>query len=240
MHIKRAFVLYSMDYKDSGKILYLYTEEGQKSVLAHGVKKLSSINRFLSQNGTEISLHTTDASFPSLRDGELLNEYPTIKQDLVTYTYMNHILELVRHTISEDLNHSKMYRFMQKVFSLMEQGEDPEIISFIFELKLLFFIGNGLHFSGCTSCGNTEDLVFHISSGGLSCRDHLKGDQTYYEKDVYQSIMTLYYIDVDTTKIPVIESSLRVIIRHILDLVYQEFVSFETKSRNILTQIKKY
>jgi DNA repair protein RecO (recombination protein O) len=240
MEAKRAFVLYSMDYKDSGKILYLYTEHGQQSVLAHGVKKLSSINRFLSQNGTEISLTMTNASFPSMRDGELVHEYKHIKEDLVSYTYMNHVLELVRHTVSEDLDHPKMYRFLQKIFALMEAGNDPEILTFVFEFKLLYFIGNGLHLRSCTSCGKTENLVFHISSGGLTCKEHLTTDQTYYESDIFHLIMLLYYIDLDTTELPQIAPNQRILLRHILDLLYQEFVSFESKSRSILRQIKKY
>ena len=68
MDIEKAFVLNSLDYKDNSRILYLYTEKGHISVLAHGVKKLNSINRFLSQNGTLIKLSITSAKFPSLKE----------------------------------------------------------------------------------------------------------------------------------------------------------------------------
>jgi DNA repair protein RecO (recombination protein O) len=63
MDIDKAFVLNSLDYKDSSRILYLYTEKGHISVIAHGVKKLNSINRFLSQNGNLIKLSISTPSF---------------------------------------------------------------------------------------------------------------------------------------------------------------------------------
>jgi len=240
MDIDSAIVLHNIDYKDNSKILYLYTNFGHKSVIAHGVKKLNNINRFLSQNGTEIKCTITSGTFPSLRDGELLEEYANIKQDIVAYTYMNHIMELVRHTISDDLDHQKMYQFIQKVFRMMNDGYDSEILSFIFELKLLFFLGNGLHLQACAECGTTENLRFHISSGGLVCPEHLEMNQQVYGEDIYSILQNLYYIDVDKNIFPSIESNVRIIIRHIIDLLYVEFVGFSSKSREILTQIKKY
>ena len=42
MAVMEAIVLNSIEYKDSSKILNLYTENGHKSVIAHGVKKLNS------------------------------------------------------------------------------------------------------------------------------------------------------------------------------------------------------
>lgn len=240
MDIERAIVLHNIDYRDNSKILYLYTVQGQKSIIAHGVKKLNSINRFLSQNGTEIKCSISSGTFPSLRDGELIEEYANIKSDLITYTYMNHILELVRNTISDDLNHERMYGFLQKLFRQMNHGVDPETLTFLFELKLLFFLGHGLHWQACTVCGETTELVFHISSGGMICKHHLEHLDTSYEADVYTIIQDLYFMDIEQHTIPEIDQNRRVIIRHIIDLLFDEFVGFHTKSREILKQIKKY
>ena len=167
-------------------------------------------------------------------------EYIHIKQDLIGYTYMNHIMELVRSTISDDLNHEKMYVFLQKLFRMMNNGYDPEILTFIFELKLMFFLGTGLHLQACSVCGKTEHLCFHISSGGLICKDHLEAFELVYDETVYREIQTLYYIDIEEDAFPIIDSNTRVIIRHIIDLLFSEFIGFSTKSREILKQIKKY
>ncbi|QMS85908.1 DNA repair protein RecO [Candidatus Xianfuyuplasma coldseepsis] len=235
-----AIVLHQIDYKDSSKILYLYTPSGHASVIAHGVKKLNNVNRFLSQNGTVIRCSLSKSSFPILKDGELIEDYEHIKQDIIAYTYMNHILELVRNTIPEDSDHEKMFQFLQKVFDKMNRESDPEVLSFIVELKLLYFLGTGLHFNNCVICGNMDHLVFHISSGGLICNHHLEGIQIGYEKDVYQWLKDLYYIDITMNNIPDIEGNYRILIRHIIDALYDEFVGYHSKSRTILKQIKKY
>lgn len=240
MNIDKAFVLNSLDYKDNSKILYLYTEKGHMSVLAHGVKKLNSINRFLSQNGNLISLSTSKGNFPSLREGQLINEYENIKRDIYKYTYMNHIMELVKNVISDDLNHEKMFMFLEKVFRKMDEGLESSVLSFIFELKLLHFIGYGLNFKGCNICSENDALVFNPSSGGLTCRKHLNFNDPAYEKDIYTLLHMLYIIDIEKMDLPEIDLPTKAIVRNIIDMLYDEFISFKTKSRDILKQIEKY
>jgi len=240
MEFTEAIVLKSLDYKDSSKILYLYTKNGPLSIIAHGVKKMNSINRFLSQNGNLINVIFSKGSFPSLKEGELLNDYPEIKKDLLAYTYLNHIMELVNNTISEDSDHPKMFSFLKRLFVLFNANSDPEILSFIFELKLLYFLGYGLNFKGCNICGNKEFLVFNIDNGGLVCEEHLIVNQQSYDSDIFLLLSKLYYLNIDDFKIINLNKNDRMIIRHIIDQLFEQYVSFKTKSRNILLQLQKY
>jgi DNA repair protein RecO (recombination protein O) len=240
MALEKAIVLHSIDYKDSAKLLYLYTEKGQKSCQVYGVKKMKSKYRYLAQNGTVVNVELTNAALPSLREAELISDYPIIKQDIIAYTYMNHIMELVRSVISDDLNHHKMMKFLEKIFSLMNEEKDPETLTFIFELKLLYFIGYGLNFKGCSICDLNEFLVFHPSNGGLICSSHLQYREEAFPKEIYLQLKNLYYIDLDKQEVPQINDLDKRMIRHILDLLFDEFVSFKTKSRGILKQLKKY
>lgn len=240
MALTKAFVLNSIDYKDSGKIIYLYTNNGHLSTQVYGVKKLNSTFRYLAQNGTLLNVSVTNAKLPTLKEAELINDYERIKKDLIKYTYMNHIMELVRNTISDDLNHPKMMQFLEKLFFKMNQNSDEEILTSIFELKLLYFLGYGLQFKGCSLCDDDEDLVFHPSNGGLVCRKHLLFQDTYYEKEIYQILIQLYYIDLDKDQLPNITPNQKRIIRQIIDGLYDEFVGFKTKSSKIIKQLQKY
>ncbi len=240
MDFVKAFVLNSIDYKENSKILYLYTNNGHQSVIAHGVKKMNSINRFLSQNGTLIRYTHTSTKFPSLKEGEIIKEFEHIKKDIVLYTYMNHINELVQHTISDDLQHEKMFMFMEKIFDRIDDGYDPELLCFVFELKLLHFLGYGLQLKQCAICSLDEELVFNTTNGGLVCKHHLSFKDKYFDASIYRYIQELYYIDIEQSDLPDISKNDRVILRHIIDLLYDEFISYKTKSRNILKQIKKY
>lgn len=240
MAIQKAIVLKCIDYKDSSKILQLYTENGHRSVIAHGIKKHNNKNRFLAQNLTLISVDLSDKELPVLKDSELLNEYQNIKLDPFKYTYSNHILELVNNVINEDSDHLKMFRFILKLFNKMNQGEDYITLSFIFELKLLYFIGYGLHFNGCNQCDLDEQLVFHISNGGLLCKHHLDDSIHTYGEEVYLPLMELYFIDIDKKEIPNLSDTTKIIIRHVIDVLYDEFVSYHTKSMKIIKQFDKY
>jgi len=240
MAVMEAIVLNSIQYKDSSKILNLYTENGHKSVIAHGVKKLNSKNRFLSQNCTIISLNISDKKLPSLGEGELVNEFPNIKKDIYKYSYMSHILELVKNTISDESDHLKMYSFLKRLLQLVDNGFSADTASFIFELKLLHFLGYGLNFRMCNVCGKTENLEFHISSGGLTCREHLDENIHTYGSDVYLVLKALYYLDINKPITLEIDKTSKIIVRHIIDVLFDEFISFNTKSMKIIKQIEKY
>lgn len=235
-----GFVCKTLDYKDSSKILYLYTELGNISVVARGVKKLNNKNRFLAQNGNLIRFTKTRGEFPSLKEGELINDYQNTKLDLDTYTLINHILELVHYTIDEYSDHVKMFDFLKRLFSLFNQGYNPETLTFVFELKLLYFLGYGLHFKGCSVCDDHDDLVYSISNGGLICRKHLKEHQEFFDDSIYNTIKTLYYTDINEYQDIELSKNERIMLRHIIDMTIDEFISYKTKSREIMKQIMKY
>ena len=104
----------------------------------------------------------------------------------------------------------------------------------------MFFVGYGLNFKGCSICDENINLVFNASNGGLVCNHHLAFNDLEYDESIYNIIKKLYYIDLDKEDIPEIQATDRVIIRNIIDMLYDEFISFKTKSRDILKQIKKY
>lgn len=240
MDMIEAIVLHTIDYKETGKLVYFYTQEGQKSAQVYGMKKMNNKNKYLIQNGTLLSVSFTNKKFPSLKESNLLNDYTSIKQDILKYSYMNHILELVRNTISDDHDHVKMFGFLKKVFRVMNDLDDVELIAFVFELKLLYFLGYGLNFRKCIVCDQEDDLVFHVSSGGLTHSSHLSFNQEYYDPDIYLLIKYLYYMDIEKHDLIDISNNERRIIRNIIDQLFDEFISFKTKSREIIKQLQKY
>ena len=228
-----------LDYKDSSKILYIYTKSGQKSIIARGVKKLSSLNRNLSQVGNIISFVDSNKELATLRDGELIHDFEVIHLDLEAFTYASHMLELAYFTIDQHSDHKKMYHFIERLMKLMNQGIDAEIISIIFEMKMLHFLGYGLNFKGCTQCEN-DDLVFSVSDGGLICKRHVMLKSATFDKQIYEKIKAFYFIDIDKFYKIELTQSERIMTRHILDLLYDEYIGYKSKSRSILKQIKKY
>ena len=239
MEFTKAIVCKVLDYKDSSKILYLYTDKGNISVIARGVKKLNSLSRNLSQVGNYIRFINSKTKLPSLKEGELINDFPNVKLDLEAYAFVSHILELINATVDEHNDHIKMFDFLVRILNLFNQELDPEILSFIFELKLLYFLGYGINFKKSEDCDESE-MVYSISDGGLICRSQITPNRGFYEEDIYNVIKYLYYVDINTYKEFDLPQNERIMVRHIIDTTYEEFIGYHSKSRSILKQIKKY
>ena len=94
---------------------------------------------------------------------------------------------------------------------------------------MLYFVGYGLNFRSCSHCDENKELVFHPSSGGLVCKKHLSFNQEYYTNEVIEVLKTLYFIDLDQEEIPIIDVKMANRIRYIIDLMYDEFISFHSK-----------
>jgi len=122
---------------------------------------------------------------------------------------------------------------------LMNQEIDPEIIAIIFELKMLHFLGYGLNFKACSQCEST-DLVFSVSDGGLTCKRHATTRSATFDESIYETLKAFYYMDINQYYVIELSQNERIMIRHILDLLYDEYVGYKSKSRSILKQIKKY
>lgn len=228
-----------LDYKDSSKILYIYTKKGQRNIIARGVKKLSSLNRNLSQVGNIISFADSNKELATLTDGELIHDFESIHYDLESFAFLSHILELTYFVIDQQSDHQKMYNFLKRLANKMNEGFDSETASIIFELKLLHFLGYGLNFKGCSQCDNI-DLVFSVSDGGLICKRHAMPNSAVFDDQIYNKIKSFYFMNIDEYYNVELSHNERIMVRHILDLLYDEYIGYKSKSRSILKQIKKY
>lgn len=233
-----AIVLAALDYKESSKILYLYTETGQVSVIAHGVKKMNNLSRHLSQPVSIIQVDLSSKRLPSLKDASLVNDFASLKTDIMAFTYASHICDLVRHTVDEHNDHKKMYSFLKRLLNEIAQGKDAELYSAIFELKLLYFLGYGFHLKHCVICGKEENLVFSIHDGGLVCSSHKEPHLLYYDETFYPKMFTLYYHNIEIPYDQEFTKNERIMLRHLIDELYEEFISYRSKSREILKQLQ--
>jgi DNA repair protein RecO (recombination protein O) len=228
-----------IDYKDSSKILYIYTQEGPISVMARGVKKMTSVMRNLAQVGNFIRFDAPKKELSTLKEATLLDSYESIQYDVEAFTFLSHILELTYNTVDQHNDHPKLISFLKRLLRLINEGANPETASFIFELKLLYFLGYGLHFNTCMTC-DSPNVLFSVSDGGHVCKEHAKERSLLFDRDDSALLQALYYIDIDKTDFPVFTKNQVILIRHIIDSLYEEYIGYRSKSRQILKQIKKY
>lgn len=58
-----------------------------------------------------VKVYVSGKNLLVLRDGDVLKRYSEIKKDIVKFTYIQHILELVYNFANHDHNHEKLLNF---------------------------------------------------------------------------------------------------------------------------------
>ncbi len=234
-----GIVLKKINYKEHSKIIHIYTRDGLKSVLMHGSNKISSPYLKFGEILSEVKLNVSGKNLKTLRDGDLVKDFRTIKEDITKYTYLTHVLELVYYFSSHEHDHEKLYNFLLKVIDKTSAEEDYIPYINMLEAKLLYLLGVNPELDSCVECGSTERLSFSIKAGGMTCVDHRQGDEN-FSNETIDVLKFLYYFDMQNPTEFKIEAALLKEIRNLLDKYYEYHLNYRSKSRKILIGLIGY
>ena len=235
----KGLVLKSINYKESSKIVYIYTNEGLKSVLVHGSNKLNNRHLNLMRTLNYIDIYATGKDLKTFRDGDVLNDYRQIANDLEKYTYSTHILELIYTFSNHDHDHEKLLNFLIKIFDIVSISNDYIPYLNMIELKLLFLLGINPMFHQCVSCQRTDNLRFSVIEGGMCCEEHLINPTNISIKGLYY-LQLLYYFDLSKQEMVEIDITYLKEIRNIIDKYYEYHLNIRTNSRKLLIGLLGY
>lgn len=171
----RAFVVRMVDYRDSDRIVTLFTEDtGKVSALARGAKK--SRKRFgaalspymLGRVKLKGSLH--GGKLPTLSDIQPLEHFPNIGKDMIRLALAGYFAELCRETIPESNPEPGIFELLLEAHRIMNSGRPKRALVRAFELHLLTRLGFSPQLDRCggsspdAAC-NTE-LVYKAGPPG--------------------------------------------------------------------------
>ncbi len=239
MEAFEGLILKQINFKESSKILYLYTATGPLSVLVHGAKKVTGGKLSLTENLTRIRFFGSGKAMKTMTDGEIVADYRKIKDDLEKFTYCQHLTEILHFFSESPLDHPKMYEFIKKVLDKIENETYFVRYVNLFELKFLHMLGVAPNFSACAACGSHQDLRFSVEDGGYVCPEHATGRQ-WIDPDVVERMKTLYYHDLKNPLDFKPDDRIRREIRLFLDAYYLYHLNFKSKSRSILSGLIGY
>ena len=234
MSVFEGIIIRTVDYQESSKILYVYTEQGLKSMIARGVKKMQSNMRYLSQPGYHINGELSSGKFPTLKHATCINHYPLIKEDWIKKTVMDVIFNLVYFNVSSIDNHQKLWPFILKFLTVLETTQHPLELMMVFELKLFHLLGIGLNLKACEQCDKKDDLVFDVHSSSLYCHEHKPLGKDQYDHSIYYPLQYYYYVDITQFKpfespMPILKTQMKII-----DAMYQSHCSYTTNIKALL------
>ena len=113
----------------------------------------------------------------TLSQGELISSHHGLRSDLLLTATAAYLVELLDRMTEEKDPSPALYRLLSSTLDQLEEGTDPEILSRIFELKVLEAAGYRPVLDKCAFCGSRDRPVrFSVRQGGFLCSDCLHRD----------------------------------------------------------------
>jgi DNA repair protein RecO (recombination protein O) len=173
-----AIVLKSINWRDTSKIVTLFTrEEGKISVIAKGARQSKSKYQGIleSINLLEIVVYmSATRNLQILGEISLEDSFRKIRDDYDKTGYAFALLELTDIFFKEGSTDTIFFDFLRALLSEIEKITDPRIVFWYFLLKLSSYLGFKPAFNICSTCNRSlvaEEVVFSIREGAAMCED---------------------------------------------------------------------
>ena len=237
-------VLGEIRYKDTSKILHIFTREfGKISVMAKGAYKPKSQ---LMANTQSFSynyyiLHK-GRNFYYINQGDIINSFYNIRNNMDRIILGFYILELIEKSTPEEEANEKLFLLTIRTLELLSELESG-FLKFIiaFELKFISFLGYRPYLEACVGCGKREllnNIRFSKTHGGILCSNCSSHDFTAVNIEIglRNKINELLYTSLDSLDEVLINKNDLIKIQDILE----EYIlySIDRKKFNCIKQFK--
>lgn len=239
-----GIVIRRTDYGENNKIITIYTREwGKVGVMARGANKPNS--RFSAV--TQLFYYgyflvQRSSGLGSLSQGESISSFRQIRENIMSTAYASYIIELLDKGTDEKKPNPFLFELLyQSLFSINE-GYDPEVITAIFEMKMLDVLGIPPVLNSCASCGETEaDFSFSIREGGFLChRCSHKDDYRFpISNQIVKLLRIFYYFDLSRLGNISLKEDTKKELKMVIDAYYEEYSGLHLKSKKFIQQMKK-
>jgi DNA repair protein RecO (recombination protein O) len=166
-------------YQEHARLLFVYTKNGKKTLLAQGSQKVNHPSRILAQYLTHIEFREGTKSFLTLAESKILDDFSKIKSDYHQTQSAAIILEIIDHLIVDEYQHHHIYDEMMKAL----KSPDITLSSLSFTLKILKPLGYAIDMQA----DGRKVKGVNIENGCLV----YEGEQEIIDLDVKESISLL-------------------------------------------------
>lgn len=239
-----GIVIRTSSYGETNKIVTIYTKEmGKIGVMARGAKKPKSRLASLSQPFVHgMFLVQKSSGLGTLQQGEMIQFFRHIQDDLFRAAYASYILELTDKLTEEGEKNPSLFQLLHKTLTLINEGIDTEILTRIFEIKMLTVAGIAPEFSCCSVCGTTSpSFVFSFQEGGFLCAQCAIHDPHAMKLSLAAAklLKLFYYIDLNRLGSISVKKETRNELKQLITAYYDQYSGVYLKSRKFLEQLNK-
>lgn len=236
-----GIVVGETNYSESSKILKILTKDyGLISVISKGCRNLKSKLRGVSSKLIYADFHISykDKGISTLIGADVKNTLRTIFQSIDKISYVSYLLDLTTQVYKHSEN-TEIYSLLISIINKINDGYDEEILTYIYELKLLDYLGIKPNIDECSICGNKKNIVTISSkNGGFICQECYKDDKIYSSKAI-QLIRMFYYVEVSKISKLDINDEIKKELNEFITEYYDTYSGLFLKSRNFLKNLTK-
>ncbi|NEY19693.1 DNA repair protein RecO [Bacillus ginsengihumi] len=237
-----GIVVRSTDYGETNKIINIYTREfGKIGVMARGAKKPSSRLAAISQLFTYGHfLIQTSKGLGTLQQGEMISSMRAIREDIFKTAYASYIVELLDKSVEDKKTNPYLFELLYMTLQYINEDYDMDIMTNIFEMKMLNVLGMYPIMNQCALCGEKEGrFAFSIRENGIICH-------RCFEKDPYHLALSqpaikllrlFYYFDIGRLGNISVKPETKKELRNTISMYYDEYSGLHLKSKRFLDQI---
>lgn len=237
-----GIIIRTNDYGESNKILTLYSKEmGKIAVMARGAKKpksrLSSISQlfthgqFLVQKGSGLGV---------LNQGEMISSFRQIRSDIFLTAYAAYMIELLDKLTDDGKPSVSLYSFVYATLDHLNKGIDPDVLLYIFELRMLRIAGISPEVNCCVNCNAIEgEFFFSIEEGGFLCRRCVQMDSYHIKMNpaTARIIRLLYYVDIHRLGKISLKAETKKELKKIITAYFEKYSGIHLKSKKFLDHL---
>ena len=233
-----GIIINSKDYKDSSKILDIFTKEyGVIGVIAKGCKSLKSNLRSVTDKLTyaTFTIYYKKDKLSILSEASIIDNFKNIKKDIEKISYASFLLDLT-YQVYKQCDDSELYDLLISSLEKINDNYNPLVITNIIELKYLNYLGVMPNISGCSICGSKSVITLSSDKGGYLCSKCHTNEPIVSDKAI--KLVRMYSL-VDICKISKLDISKDVIfeVNNFIDEYYDRYTGLYLKSKLFLKNL---
>ncbi|MGX7197697.1 DNA repair protein RecO [Enterococcus olivae] len=239
----KGILLFSKDHKEKDKLVKIFTESAGKQMFY--VKGAHRRNNPL----TPALLSFTEAVYIGkfnseglsfLNSAKEVRHFRNIQSDIFLAGYATYIMNLADAAIEDRVYDPNLYTFLHQALLMMDQGNDAEILTNIFEIQVLQRFGIAIDWQKCAVCQETHGKFDYSSKyNGILCEKHWDKDPRRHHADPVAIHFIRMFSQISYENIQSIElkPETKASIRQTIDALYEEYVGLHLKSKKFIDQM---
>lgn len=167
-------ILRHSDFGEADRLLTIYTREtGKLRAIAKGVRKARSRKAGHVEPFTHVSLQLARGrDLFILTQAEAVDVYANLREDLVLLGTASYVIELIDRSTTDEEENRSIYNLLVRTLARLDRGDNPNLVTRYFEMRLLDYLGFRPQLQVCTQCEaeiKAEDQFFSAMRGGVIC-----------------------------------------------------------------------